>query len=490
MNATQKPPDMVRTMQPKRRGGAPRRLTFRFGLTAFAVSAGLWGWGEWEERSLARRVEALRQAGEPVTTEELRSTPVPEHDNAAFAFRAAARTVDGKSDAWIAGQPLIEDLRLPLRPNERAALRALVADNAKGLAGTVNAARMRGSNWEADFEFPISPAVMAELREQRKLVELLIADALLAVDAGDALRAVQRVGELLAHSRAMDHHPSLIGHLVAGGSSMKAADVAGELACSPGMRGAHRPAVRKQIDALITRFLEEQEFRDGLIRSFRSERVGQFDAFEAVAAGEVSLVDLLGLGRERIPGDLAVQRALRGWVLRNGSVALDYMNDVLAAAEESTTQAAFLARRAVARSHPLERSPRFYFAANLMVPSVDRVGRAHFRILAARRMAAAALAVALYRADHDGQLPATLADLVPKYLPAVPTDPIAAGAKPLGYVADPARPRLYSIGDDGVDDGGLDLDHTMPTPQNGPRGDFVVDLNRRPREDAEAAGKP
>lgn len=149
MNVTQTPPGMIQTMKPKRRGGGVRRLTFRFGLTVFAVSVGLWGWGEWEERSLARRVDALRRAGEPVTTDDLRSPPVPERDNAAFAFRAAARTIDDKSDAWVAGQPLIKDLGLPLRPDERTALRALVAENTKALAGAGAAARMRRADWQA-----------------------------------------------------------------------------------------------------------------------------------------------------------------------------------------------------------------------------------------------------------------------------------------------------------------------------------------------------
>jgi hypothetical protein len=44
---------------------------------------------------------------------------------------------------------------------------------------------------------------------------------------------------------------------------------------------------------------------------------------------------------------------------------------------------------------------------------------------------------------------------VPAYLPAVPKDPFAAGGKPLRYSAsDPAVPSVYSVGEDGVDDGG------------------------------------
>ena len=47
--------------------------------------------------------------------------------------------------------------------------------------------------------------------------------------------------------------------------------------------------------------------------------------------------------------------------------------------------------------------------------------------------------------------------LAPDYLPAVPNDPLAAEPTQIGYISvydDPERPRVYSVGMDGVDDGG------------------------------------
>ena len=70
-----------------------------------------------------------------------------------------------------------------------------------------------------------------------------------------------------------------------------------------------------------------------------------------------------------------------------------------------------------------------------------------------RRLAAAALAVRWYAVEHDGRLPASLEELVPRYLPAVPLDPMAKG-RPLGYSPDPARPMVYSVGENGIDNGG------------------------------------
>ena len=57
----------------------------------------------------------------------------------------------------------------------------------------------------------------------------------------------------------------------------------------------------------------------------------------------------------------------------------------------------------------------------------------YYRHSAERRVAAVALAVRLYRIDR-GRWPDALADLVPDYLAAVPTDPFQDGERPLGYL--------------------------------------------------------
>jgi hypothetical protein len=148
-------------------------------------------------------------------------------------------------------------------------------------------------------------------------------------------------------------------------------------------------------------------------------------------------------------------------------------------------------RAALAATDPMPeatKSPGRYSMATLMLPSFTRAVEQHYRALADRRLTAVCLAVRLYAADHGGALPEKLDDLVPNYLPSVPLDPLAAGAK-LRYVndkADPQRPRVYSVGPDGADHGGVD------PPAEPARGrvfplDQVRDLKPqapRPRENA------
>ncbi len=68
------------------------------------------------------------------------------------------------------------------------------------------------------------------------------------------------------------------------------------------------------------------------------------------------------------------------------------------------------------------------------------------------RASAAAIAVELYRRDHQGALPPGLQDLVPRYLASMPQDP-ATGA-PMLLKARPDAFSIYSVGGDGKDDGG------------------------------------
>src|SRR5262249_1516832 len=90
------------------------------------------------------------------------------------------------------------------------------------------------------------------------------------------------------------------------------------------------------------------------------------------------------------------------------------------------------------------------------------------------RMLSIMLALGAYEQEHQGELPESLAELVPKYLTTLPPDPYcdqpfhyrkerdgAVHNEPDGYL-------LYSVGTDGQDDAG------QPTPVNGNgrRGDL------------------
>ncbi|MBA4066465.1 MAG: hypothetical protein C0501_22690 [Isosphaera sp.] len=97
----------------------------------------------------------------------------------------------------------------------------------------------------------------------------------------------------------------------------------------------------------------------------------------------------------------------------------------------------------------------------LLAPAVRKVNGAFDRAEQIARNQELAFALAAYRAD-EGKYPARLADLAPRYLPAVPDDVFAG--KPLTYRVEDNGYLFYSIGQDGKDDGGRSFD-------DDPRGD-------------------
>jgi hypothetical protein len=176
---------------------------------------------------------------------------------------------------------------------------------------------------------------------------------------------------------------------------------------------------------------------------------------------------------------------IRPFFYDNGRVMSAYTTELMRATQGSADVHSF--RQKLPDKAAIKASPR-YLLASILVPSLDRAGEVHYRALADRRMAATVLACRLFAADHDGRLPRTLEELVPAYLPAVPLDPLAAGGRPLGYVSaekDPAKPRVYSVGPNGVDDGGAEADPKLSRRQQEAMRDEVRHLKRQPRPEPE-----
>jgi hypothetical protein len=101
-------------------------------------------------------------------------------------------------------------------------------------------------------------------------------------------------------------------------------------------------------------------------------------------------------------------------------------------------------------------------------------------------LAATGLALRIYRAEH-GRFPATLQELVPEYLPAVPRDALAEDGRALTYLLE-ADPRIvYSVGTDGVDNGGQFVDRDGYS--FGHKLDLPFFLEARESQDAVPSGE-
>jgi hypothetical protein len=294
---------------------------------------------------------------------------------------------------------------------------------------------------------------------------LLKAAAVVAHHRGDDAEALKRIEQMLFVGNALDHQPGLVQHLLATAISMQATRTTVDIAPEMRIDGAGG-AARERVESLVRHLLDERRLAEGQRRAWVGERVMQLDLPNTLFAPARAAGTFGGLNL-RIPG---VRFAIRPLILDNTRAMARCTTTLMHAMAQSPDLPTFRAKTADPMPEAT-RSPRRYAMASVLIPAVaGKLPETHFRALADRRLAATCVAVRLYALDHSGNLPEKLDDLVPAYLPSVPLDPLAAGGKALRYVngsTDPRRPRVYSVGVDGVDDGGkegnpLDLRAKQP----------------------------
>lgn len=156
--------------------------------------------------------------------------------------------------------------------------------------------------------------------------------------------------------------------------------------------------------------------------------------------------------------EAAAARAL--WAKREDSLALydRIMNNITEVFDADPAKAALAFERIAEEDKKFEDpvyKARFSIAGMLM-PAMNRAIQVERSARTLRNAAQTVLAIAVYQSEHDGSAPATLDDLVPKYLPALPIDWDSPSREPLRYRRTDAAPGfvLYSVGRDGTDNGG------------------------------------
>lgn len=456
-------------------------------LLIVAVVGGHRAWTAHAERRLAQYVEALRQAGEPVLVDELMLPAVSDRDNAALELCIAARALDASDPRWrpyfMQGPP-----RLPMTAEQFQNVRAVLDLNREALAHVTLAAHKPGLDWAPVVNSPWSeetPYYM--LRGQGiyrldTLANLLFASALAAHVQGDEPAALDRVDELLFLARAVSARRTLSAYSYSLGREEAALSAIGHIL--PDLRIGDGPdqVPAARVAALIARLSDPGPYREALVRNARVERARQIESFMPPAqgaSGDFGAADPWG----SLPSSLQLRPSFKRVALQPVRLSAEHGAlldlDRSIAALRTDDAGRMLASFG---EHP-QTGGSGHDGAFVRSVSAAVYGTVHnhVRSLARRQATAVALACYLYRHDNGDWPPAgQLSVLVPRYLRELPADPFAPAGQPLAYAAGPARPRVYSVGVDGIDDGGggygaLALD--VP----GPRlPDLVVDLQRQP----------
>jgi len=435
-----------------------------------AVALGFLTWQQSVKRQLFAQVAVYRAAGEPVWPTDFVAAPIPDEQNAAIDLTRAAHSIDQSSEVYKRYDRL--NLALPLTAEEQATVAAMIEQSRTALDGARTATTKPSVNWGAPLKSPLVLRLLPYLNNQRELANLLAADAYLKHQQGDDHLASDRIEQILFQSQALSQEHTLVDHLVSVGlaalATSRCEQIAPDLRIGNDPKAVTPPQLRKLIDRLLDDAIYAKGRRAGII----GERATALDTALCIVNGAISSPQAIGM-----PSVLG--GPMRPMILVDARLMMVYETQMLAAAEKSADLPAFKRNSPPFPAEVSER-PTKHMMAQIMLSSLDRAMATDYRLTTDRRLVATALAIRWYAVEHDGKLPATLDELAPKYLPAVPADPMA-DARPLRYVPGGSRPVLYSVGADGVDQ------HGSTQPVRGSRGgswgtvDEVIDLKRQPR---------
>jgi hypothetical protein len=191
-----------------------------------------------------------------------------------------------------------------------------------------------------------------------------------------------------------------------------------------------------------------------LVRALRGERMRSCDFVRSYANGHS---ELLSFRNETDLEGRIRQVVLTPFALNDGPILAAHTSRIIQAARCSSNWPAMRKNMPdLDRPREICKHPALHCVSANLMTWYERPLRTHFRSLTDQRLAATVLALRLYAGNHAGSVPTDLDDLVPGYLRTFPIDPLASGGRRLGFLPARADPILYSVGDDGIDDGGND----------------------------------
>ena len=431
--------------------------------------------GKW---SLARLKKQLVQRGEKLTVGENE----PRYGAGENGFRPLMQAV-GQARGSSAGSLLPPMTRAPL-PSTLVPLRYLTNWTSSGRSNvnwvTLATAMEPFSNALAEAKSLLHESVLdprldfrlgfsiplPHLAQLKGFSQNLTAAAILALQAGQLDTAKDHIKDTLATADIMEREPLLISQLVRYAILSIAANSTWHALQYPGWT---EPQL---LD--LQRTWQSVEVLPQLSAALEMERAICIDAFGNMRRSGKMLNDYLTGGvnnNASDPGEFFSQAATRSVLVPIWQFSLSYGDErhylegfqaQLELVRSSAQQRSGVSSRGAAeQAEQASREGGLQRLRHLMSHTLaSAVGRTLERALQAetqKELAVAALALQRYALRH-GHMPATLDQLVPEFVEAVPRD-YFAGAPLLYRTNAAAAPLLYSIGADGKDGGG---DATAP----------------------------
>jgi GAF domain-containing protein len=421
------------------------------------------------ENALAEAEQRIRDAGQPVTLEELNAyyPAVPIDQNAAFVYGEAfvqfesvdpggERTV-GLLDRLteIEGRPIPADLQTELSAHVRTCT--------KVFATLDRAATMPRARYSMELRrgFDVELPHLAHLRSIARLEVLRGALALSENRPDDFVRSQT---SKLRLAGSIDHEPLIISQLVRIAVHGIAVD-----ALERGLRRTPIPV--SQLQALQDSY-RLAENSDVMVHAYVGERCVMNDIWRKLTEDSPDPPDSMLAEMRAGLQQAGIDTADRDAIVRQRYVLLTGLEPLTELTGISWPERIRLGEQLEARiEQEHENDPTLQVLTPALVSAVEAFGRD----IAMLRSAQTALAVERCRVDN-GELPTDLTQLVPKYFTAPIEDPF--DGQPLRYKRLTKGYQVYSVYADLEDNGGRQAERGDDGESN---GDWVFEVRRRKR---------
>jgi hypothetical protein len=418
------------------------------GLLLIVALAGLrWWWGHEAQRRIDALIADAHAKGEPILPEDFDSPGVPDAENAAIPLKQAEAGINWRGSEWNFDQYPAQ-VQSPPSQQDLVGIRAAMQLHVRELQLIRSARQQPGVDWGLRFPRPASLYFSTNffLNSERSLARFLLWCAQAEHAAGNDADAIEYTRDLVFFARAEGNRaPDLVGVLVNQGLQWLASQASRDAAGSMKFSAVPSPAREDQVQALISELLDDSPSREMAARGWLGERMVALDNIPFAAKAQLESEMLTDFG---LPVFQLAEIASANQLTHAGEAALQ------------PTYPAALSKLLPQPSKP-QRSALEYLSKGgntpFVAPEIRRTVRVQFYVMTERRTAAVMLALRLYSEKHQDRLPATLKELVPHYLAAVPADPFAADGRPLGYLPLRNPPAIYSVGENGTDEGGSEI---------------------------------
>jgi hypothetical protein len=426
------------------------RLGLLFLLCLAALVATFIFWRVNLSRKIDRVIAAIQKDGYPISLTQLEDKyypNIPSNENAAPFFLNAFASLHETNSA---------KLRIPDLPDYQSTNKPefLSQTNLEYIATLLANAQetlalLHQSTPVANCRYPINLSLgldmlLPHLGPLKSSAKLLSLEAIIRAKNGDAAASVDDLSAIVRLFRSLDHEPIFMSQVV-----------------------------RMSTEALAIKSLEyvlnSQSFSDAqLVQLSEAFRVPDHSlTIERAIVGDlctgVHVFEMFGVGRQNLvltkdSTGADPFKGKYGFLKLTGFFDRDYCF-YLETMEEDLRIAKLPPREKMDAASKLENqvakktSGHYYLISGLILPTLRRPYAYQIGIDARLNIVQAVLAIERYRLANQNRLPDSLSNLVPSFLNSVPADPF--DGKLLRYKQLAKGYLVYSVGEDGKDDGGV-----------------------------------